>query len=292
MFVQKKCIFSAGVKQDMCCWCNPDPSSPRVLAMAEHFPCSCQSDAPHCSVVFIADETAPCRWPLSSLMGAKAVSQEPTSKTHKHAHTHTYFTISKGLWRIRELVKSMAGSFFLAAHCRRTRMGKEWVQMYIMWKATWSAIRIPARDSIHVITPPHRSYSLHHPSHANTHTHTHTHTHTPALVQASLCRSIPHLSVIPIKTYWERLSISCSKRQTTLSLKLIRTSLSPPTAHIAMETQPRVVTWYWQNRKDEHRERGRGVRFPLLLSDPWFWALLQPRPDLHFTAWGECMLRK
>ncbi len=99
MFVQKSVIFLQGSNK-VCGWCNPDPSSPRVWAMAEQFPCSCQSDAPHCSVVFIADETALCRWPLSCLMGAKAVSQEPTSKTYKHAHTHTDFTISKGLRRM------------------------------------------------------------------------------------------------------------------------------------------------------------------------------------------------
>lgn len=88
----KKVIFPQGSNK-VSGWCNPDPSSPRVWAKAEQFPCSCQSDAPHCSVVFIADETARCRWPLSSLMGAKAVSQEPTSKTHTNAHacTHTDF---------------------------------------------------------------------------------------------------------------------------------------------------------------------------------------------------------
>lgn len=206
-------------------------------------------------------------------------------------HTHWLLQSPKGSeeWLMasrvsgkRELVKTMAGTFFLAVLCRRTRMGKEWLQMLVMWKATWSAIRIPARDLIHVIIPPHRSYSPHHPSQANTHTHTCTCTFRP----------MPHRSAVPIKTYWERFSISCSERQTTLSLKLIRTSLSLPTAHIAMETQPRVVTWYWQNRRDEQGERGRGTRLPSLLFDPWFWALLQPPswPSLH--SMGRMYVKK
>lgn len=118
-------------------------------------------------------------------------------------------------------------------------------------------------------------------------------THTPALVHASPCRPIPHRSAVPIKTYWERFSISCSERQTTLSLKLIRTSLSLPTAHIAMETQPRVVTWYWQNRRDEQGERGRGTRLPSLLFDPWFWALLRPPswPSLY-SMWRMYIKKK
>lgn len=96
MFLQNHVIFLQGSNK-ACGWCNPDPSSPCVWAMAEQFPCSCQSDAPHCSVVFIADETAPCRWPLSSLMGAKQSAKNlPAKHTSMHTHIQT-FTISKGL---------------------------------------------------------------------------------------------------------------------------------------------------------------------------------------------------
>lgn len=180
MFVQKHIIFLQGSNK-VRGWCNPDPSSPRVWAMAEQFPCSCQSDAPHCSVVFIADETAPCHWPLSSLMGAKAVSQESTSKTHTNAqactHTQTFiFSNGPEEWLMvslvlgnREQVKTIAGSFFLAVHRHWGRMGKDWLQMFIMWKATWSAIRILARDLIHVIILSHRSFIIHL---MQTHTHT------------------------------------------------------------------------------------------------------------------------
>lgn len=97
----KNIIFRQGSKK-VCGRCNPDPSSPCVWAKAEQFPSSCQSDTPHYSVVFIADETAPvvgyCHVWWVQKQSAKNLPAKHT-QMHKHAHTLT-FTISKGLWRM------------------------------------------------------------------------------------------------------------------------------------------------------------------------------------------------
>lgn len=222
-------------------------------------------------------------------------SQPRTYQQNTQACTHTYrllqspkgseewLTIFLVLGK-RELVKTMAGSFFLALP---TAAELEWGKSECKCSSCGKLHGLPLGS-----LPEISSMWLSHPTTATRFIIHLMQTHTPALVHASPCCPIPHLSAIPIKTYWERLSISCSERQTTLSLKLIRTSLSPPTAHIAMETQPRVVTWYWQNRRDAHRERGRGMRFPSLQSDPWFWALLQPPswPSLH--SMGRMYVKK
>lgn len=89
-------------------------------------------------------------------MGAKAVYQQNTQR---------FLLCPRGF---EELV--MVSSFWNGGAVdprHATIMGKEWVEVFIMWKATWSAIRIPASNLVLAIIPPHRR--LPHPSHTPAH---------------------------------------------------------------------------------------------------------------------------